>query len=122
MLPDNQINAAILQRLYSKYSRDLIPASKAGEEIKEGMTATAVRIAISRATFPLPTAKVLGVQTVRLVDLAAFLTNPSFLFGKSEPKSNLSIPQIEKRGRGQRGPGKRRLLLLGQGTSAGSEK
>ncbi len=107
------LRLSIFDELMKKYSHHLIPASSAGLEIK-GMSGAAVRTAIHRKSFPVPTSKIMGTQMVRLIDLSIFLADPSATFNL------LSIPQQsgndgeEKRKRGQRGPGKRRVQEQGR--------
>jgi len=115
---NEEIRSSIFDRLFAKYLCYLISASEAGKAIRPGMTPEAVRTAIHRKKFPLPCTKVMGVQTVRLQDLASFLAQPSIIFENQESKSELALAvstiTIEKKARGQRGPGKRREQL-GQG-------
>ncbi|MHB9102699.1 MAG: hypothetical protein ACYC2E_14435 [Sulfuricella sp.] len=108
-----ELRLSIYNRLLQKYSHDLIPASAAGAEIKE-MSSAAVRIAIHRKIFPVPTAKVMGTQMVRLADLSAFLADPLTTFAHSTDKKSepVSLPSESRRGRGQRGPGKRRQVVV----------
>jgi hypothetical protein len=118
-----ELRSKIYRELFQKYLHYNISASAAGLEIK-GMSGAAVRTAIHRKNFPVPTMKLMGTRMVRLVDLATFLADPSITFSENvdgEPvkkKSQQKNGGVEKKSRGQRGPGKRRPLPLacqGQG-------
>jgi hypothetical protein len=106
------LSLSIFDGLMKKYSHHLIPASSAGQEIK-GMSGAAVRTAIHRKSFPVPTTKIMGTQMVRLIDLSTFLADPSSTFSSSIPQQPRNDGE-EKRKRGQRGPGKRRVQEQGR--------
>ena len=113
---NEQIRLSIFDRLVSKFSSYLISADEAAQEIKRGMTTAAVRTAICRNKFPIATQKIMGTHMVRLSDLAEFLA----VSGCTDIQDNIPVvKEVEKKKRGQRGPGKRRVnvYLMKQGES-----
>ncbi|MDD4977685.1 MAG: hypothetical protein PHI29_03530 [Gallionella sp.] len=105
---NEQIRLSIFDKLVIKFSSYVIPADAAAQEIKPGMSSAAVRTAIHRDHFPVPTEKIMGTNMVRLADLATFLSGSNSL-STSVRAENVGVNDLElKRKRGQRGPGKRR--------------
>ena len=84
----------ILERLLSKFeNRQLISVYEAAQEIRPGMTAAAVRTALSKKRFPLPTYKIMGTRMCKIIDLAAFQADPAI--------QDFSVNSIQKRGPGR---------------------
>ena len=84
----------ILERLLSKFeNRQLISVYEAAQEIRPGMTPAAVRTALSKKRFPLPTYKIMGVRMCKIIDLAIFQADPAI--------QDFSVNSILKRGPGR---------------------
>ncbi len=82
----------VINELLRKYNHNLISVYEAAREIKPGMSGAAVRTALSRGRFPLPTFKILGIRMVRILDLAALLVDPKINF-QSTRKYGRGRPQ-----------------------------
>lgn len=75
-------SSQIFEKLYQKFGRHIISVYEAAREIKKDWTDLAVRTAICKGRFPLPTFKVAGENMVKLSDLAAFLADPDTTFAE----------------------------------------
>lgn len=79
-------SSQIFEKLYQKFGRHIISVYDAAREIKKDWTDLAVRTAICKGRFPLPTFKVAGENMVKLSDLATFLADPAATFGETIKK------------------------------------
>lgn len=73
-------SSQVFERLYQKFGLHIIGVYDAAREIKKDWTDPAVRTAICKGRFPLPTFKIVGENMVKLTDLAAFLADPGTTF------------------------------------------